>query len=32
MGEEKGEGEEDFAEAYKDLFKIVQKASRDVRV
>ena len=31
-GEEKEEGEEDFAEAYKDLLKIVQKASRDVRV
>lgn len=26
------EGEEDFAEVYKDLLKVVMKASRDVRI
>ncbi|MCJ1391419.1 snoRNA-binding protein [Xylographa bjoerkii] len=29
---EKGEGEEDFAEVYADLVKVVLKASKDVRV
>ncbi|MCJ1404012.1 snoRNA-binding protein [Xylographa trunciseda] len=29
---EKGEGEEEFAEVYADLVKVVAKASRDVRV
>ena len=28
----KEEGEEDFAEIYKELVKVVQKASRDVRI
>ena len=29
---EKEEGEEEFAEVYKDLIKVVQKASRDVKI
>ena len=29
---EKEEGEEDFAEVYKDLVKIVERASRDVKI
>ncbi|MCJ1379375.1 snoRNA-binding protein [Xylographa soralifera] len=31
-GAEKAEGEEDFAEVYADLVKVVVKASRDVRI
>ena len=31
-GPEKGEGEEDFAEVYAELVKVVGKASRDVRI
>lgn len=31
-GGEKEEGEEEFAEVYKDLVKIVQKVSKDVRI
>ncbi|MCJ1431165.1 snoRNA-binding protein [Xylographa pallens] len=31
-GAEKGEGEEDFAEVYADLVKVVGKASKDVRI
>lgn len=29
---EKEEGEEDFAEVYKDLVKVVERASRDVKI
>ena len=31
-GEEKEDGEEEFREVYKELFKVIQKASRDVRI
>lgn len=29
---ENEEGEEDFAEVYKDLVKVVERASRDVKI
>jgi len=32
VGAKKAEGDEDFAEVYKDLVKVVEKESRNVRV